>query len=57
MNGRKISVRNTAAPGLLARTRTASPYPTARIGTVTMAVYFSVKTIESRKSGLRVSAA
>ena len=52
MYGRKISVRNTVVPRRFERTNTARAYPTTKIGIVTIAVYFSVKTIDWRNSEL-----
>ena len=52
MYGMKIIVRNTVDPGRFARTNTASAYPTTKIGTVTIAVYFSVNRIDWRYTEL-----
>src|SRR5271170_4073752 len=46
MNGRKKQVRNRVVQRRFDRVNTASKYPTTRIGTVTMAVYSRVNTIE-----------
>ncbi len=43
MKGRKKQVRNNVDPNRLERVKTASRYPTTRIGKVTMAVYSRVK--------------
>src|SRR5215469_1201128 len=55
MNGTKIIVRNTVDPGRFDRTNTARAYPTTRIGTVTIAVYFSVNRIDCKYTELCTS--
>src|SRR5215469_2633025 len=55
MYGRKIIVRNTVDPGRFDRTNTASAYPSTKIGTVTIAVYFSVNRIDCKYTELCTS--